>query len=148
MESLVHLIYASTAARRMPEDQLRSILDHARIANEHAGLTGMLLHVDGHFFQVLEGEADAVDALYAKISADERHGRIVLIVREPIAERAFAEWSMGFAELTHAEASRLMGANDFFTRRSCFEGLTPSRATKLLDAFAQGRWRSSTPIPA
>jgi Sensors of blue-light using FAD len=148
MESLTHLIYASTAVRRMSQPELLAILERARETNTRLGLTGMLLHAEGHFFQVLEGDADAVEPLFAKISSDPRHEKVVLIVREPISERAFKEWSMGFASVTHAEVSRILGANDYFTHRSCFEGLTPGRATKLLDAFAQGRWRSSTPIPA
>ena len=39
----------------------------------------MLLYKDGNLMQVLEGEESAVRALYAKITADDRHrGHMIL----------------------------------------------------------------------
>ena len=49
---------------------------------------------------------------------------------------------MGFADLEANEATDLLGANDFFAVGSCFDRLDPSRAKKLLAAFAAGRWRA------
>jgi Sensors of blue-light using FAD len=65
MPLLEHLIYASVAAQNFEALQLAELLQKARAANERRGLTGMLLHVDsdGSFFQVLEGETEAIDQL-------------------------------------------------------------------------------------
>jgi hypothetical protein len=49
--------------------------------------------------QVLEGEASVVDALFLHINDDARHDDIVLLVREPIQTRMFADWAMGFVEI-------------------------------------------------
>ena len=140
---LSHCIYASTATRRFTERELESLLCHARVGNAAHGLSGILLHVDGSFFQVLEGEAAAVDALYQRIADDPRHERVTVIIREPIARRAFADWSMGFAEMDVSQLSHTLDSNDFFAGGSCLHQLGPGRAKKLLTAFATGRWRSA-----
>ena len=144
MDSLSHLIYASTAVSQMGQPELRSILDSARIANAQLDVTGILLHSEGSFFQVLEGGAEVIDSLYAKIERDKRHKNTVLIVREPIASRSFADWSMGFASVTSKDVAGIIGANDFFQTKSCFHQLNTSRAKKLLAGFADGRWRGTS----
>lgn len=140
---LIHCIYASTATQTFSADELQAVLSHARASNAANGLSGILLHVDGSFFQVLEGEAATVDAVYQRITDDPRHERVTIIIREPIARRAFAEWSMGFAEMAANQLDQALGSNDFFEGGSCLHQLSPGRAKKLLTAFATGRWRSA-----
>ena len=143
LKTLSHLIYASSARLKMGDAELRAILDRARTVNSQLDITGILLHADGSYFQVLEGDADAVDSLYAKIAHDKRHTNVVLIVREPIASRSFADWSMGFASVTPKDVAGIIGVNDFFGKKTCFHELGAGRAKKLLAAFADGRWRAS-----
>ena len=141
MTQLIRCIYASLAAPSFKEDELPLLLEKARHANAGLSLTGMLLYIGGSFFQVLEGEAEAVDAVYARIMRDPRHTRITLIIREPIAQRDFSEWTMGFTEVDRLDAGQLIGENDFFTKASCIDSLDTGRAKKLLGAFRNGRWR-------
>lgn len=139
---LIHCIYASSATPDFQPRDIPRLLEQARARNSLAGITGMLLFIEGSFFQVLEGEASAVDAVYASISADPRHRHITQIIREPIARRSFGEWSMGFATLDRREVMGHLGENDFFTSASCLERVDAGRARKLLVAFGSGRWRS------
>jgi hypothetical protein len=138
----MHCIYSSAAAPTFGEHEIPILLEGIRNANATRDVTGMLLYVDGSFFQVLEGEAVIVDALFEKIKRDPRHGSVTLIIKEPILARSFGEWTMGFATLDAAEAGDLMGANDFFDGASCLIKMTSGRAKKLLSAFRDGRWRS------
>jgi hypothetical protein len=140
--SLLHCIYASTAAAAFRESQIPALLERTRTKNAALGITGMLLFIEGSFFQVLEGDARAVDGLYAAIGADPRHRRITQIIREPIARRSFEEWSMGFASLDRAEAARLINENNLFRSAYCLERVDAGRAKKLLVAFGKGRWRT------
>jgi hypothetical protein len=80
--------------------------------------------------------------MYKKLQLDKRHQQLAMIVREPIAKRYFADWSMGFSSVTPEELRQLDGLNDFFRDGSCFVGLDSGRAKKLLAAFAEGRWRA------
>jgi hypothetical protein len=142
-QSLEHVIYASVATQRFGAAQLTELLEKARAANDRLGLTGMLLHTesDGSFFQVLEGEPSAIDQLLLNLRLDKRHSHLTIIIREPIAERAFAGWTMGFASVAPEKLRKIDGLNDFFRGGSCFSDLDSGRAKKLLDAFAEGRWR-------
>jgi hypothetical protein len=63
---LIQCIYASAAGRAFDTEELAQLLKVARDNNAKLGLTGMLLYAEGSFFQVLEGPAQVVDALYAK----------------------------------------------------------------------------------
>ena len=103
--SLVRLIYVSSASHTLSDAELDEILASAARHNKPANLTGMLLYSDGSFMQVLEGETENVDAIYAKICQDRRHHSIVRLCTDPIDERDFATWSMGFKRLTASDAA-------------------------------------------
>jgi Sensors of blue-light using FAD len=138
---LIHYIYASRATVALSEAAIQALLVRARARNESRGITGILLFIDGSFFQVLEGDPTAVDETYEAIVRDSRHDRVTQIIREPIARRSFGDWSMGFAAVERADAQRLVGENDFFGSAACLEKISAGRARKLLAAFAAGRWR-------
>lgn len=140
--TLAHLVYASAETTTLVREELVGILEHSRVANRARDITGILLYAEGSFFQVLEGDADAVDETFARIAHDPRHADIVIIVREPIHHRSFPDWSMGFASLTAEEVTEIVGASDAVRRATTFADVTPGRARKLIEAFARGRWRT------
>jgi len=148
MSSLIHLIYSSASVGAMDESTLTAILRSARRNNERLGVTGALLYSDGSFFQVLEGDAGAVDATFVTISRDPRHAHAVTIIREPIARRTFGEWTMGGAVLTQRDVIETAGINDYLGQGSLLSQLSQGRARKLLTAFTQGRWRARLEEPA
>jgi hypothetical protein len=142
MHPLAHCIYSSIATPVFQEDGIEDLLAKAREANAEADITGMLLYVDRGFFQVLEGHPLHIERVFAKIGTDPRHERVTQIIYEPIARRVFGQWTMGHPSLEKLELRTLIGTNDFFSSRSCLDGLESGRAKKLLAAFANGRWRS------
>lgn len=147
MTTLIHCIYTSTATTSFSAAQLAELLRKARISNEAAGITGMLLFTEQSFFQILEGQESDVDSCYARIQLDPRHTKLTRIIREVIAQRSFGEWTMGFANPAPDAVRAIDGLNDFFGENSCFDGLDPGRAKRLLTAFATGRWRSTLSGP-
>ena len=132
MTALMQCIYASLAASFFKEQDLSALLAQARDANARRGLTGMLLYIEGTFFQVLEGETDDVDFIYEKILRDPRHTHIRLIIREPIARRSFAEWTMAFETMEPLEAGAMIGDTDFFADPAYIDKMDGGRARKLL----------------
>jgi Sensors of blue-light using FAD len=144
MSSLIHSIYSSAASSSFKEHEIPGLLEQIRKANEAIDVTGMLLYIEGSFFQVLEGEPAVIDALIRKIQSDTRHAQFTLIIREPVLERNFGEWTMGFETIGLAEAGELLGENDFFKSASCVARLSAGRAKKLLSAFRGGRWRTES----
>jgi hypothetical protein len=138
---LIQCIYASAASRDFETEELAQLLQVARESNAKLGLTGMLLYAEGSFFQVLEGQAAVVDALYAKIERDRRHAKVTLVIRESIPMRFFDAWTMGFYKVSREELAGISGVNDFFGKDRTEISVDAGRAKKLLAAFRDGRWR-------
>jgi len=136
------MIYCSAAKHLFGRSELLHLLAQSRSNNLKNGVTGMLLYAEGSFFQVLEGEPGVVERLFETIRHDRRHRDVTLIIREPVAERTFGDWTMGYAEIEPGEVDELIGASDFFGREASFTRLGQDRAMKLLEAFRQGRWRA------
>ena len=145
MARLIHIIYSSAAKTPFGPEELLALLGSARSKNTSLNISGMLLHIEGSFLQVIEGQEGDIDALFETISQDPRHGNIVTIVRESIPRRAFSDWSMGFADISREDLEQASGWNDFMSNPEAVRALVPGRAQKLLTAFKDGRWRSKAP---
>lgn len=105
---LVRLIYASRAADSVNADSLLSIMKTSRAHNAAAGISGVLIHSDGVFLQLLEGGREAVSALYTRITRDARHRDVMLVSHDEIDERRFAGWAMGQANLSRLNPGVLL----------------------------------------
>ena len=92
-------VYVSTASETWDQDGLKALLARCRSRNAAAGVTGLLLYRDGVFMQVLEGEEEAVRALYRRIAHDPRHHDVTNIWVAHAPQRRFPDWSMGFRNL-------------------------------------------------
>lgn len=115
---LYHLGYVSTQARPLSADDLLALLGQARARNEAGHITGLLLHREDSFFQVLEGDQEQVLQIFSSIERDPRHHRVEILFQGPIASREFGDWRMGFAELDGVDVERLPGFSDFFSSRA------------------------------
>lgn len=138
------LIYASAATRELSDEELAEILDKARRKNAALDVTGMLLYHEGSFLQVLEGEAAAVEALYARISEDNRHTRTLIILKTDAKERAFRDWRMAFCRTSEEDLEALPGLSDCLTHgriSSMRPGAQGEAARRVLGAFREGQWR-------
>ena len=96
-------MYFSTSTLLSDERTLLTILQQSRHDNAAAGISGILLYVRGSIVQVLEGEAQAVEALFRRIEVDKRHTDVVRVLDQPITQRLFADWAMGYETVTHRQ---------------------------------------------
>ncbi len=142
MPPFIHIAYASEAVGTVSDVALAALLKRARIKNEALGVTGILLMVDASFFQLIEGDPDAVSSLYELIAKDRRHKRVVKLIEEPIEKKDFADWSMGLARATSVDLTALPGFHDFIATRRTLDTLGEGMARRLLRAFQDGRWRA------
>lgn len=106
---LHQIMYSSQAARPMGVAELEAILVDARAGNARRNVTGALVHVDGVFFQVLEGEKGVVQRIMASIAADTRHRSVTTFYAADVDARAFASWSMAYLSPTAAEVAQWAG---------------------------------------
>lgn len=114
MSTIRRLAYCS-AARGGSEThvppQLAGIVIQIRHFNKANGITGYLSYRAGSYFQVLEGPADVLDALYARISRDSRHTDVELVLdRVGETERLFHGWHLQLA----SRGKRLAEVDRFF----------------------------------
>lgn len=139
--SLEQLIYVSTATQALDDGELDRILESSARNNAARHVTGMLLHAGGNFMQVLEGEPDALDEVFDRVSRDPRHEGIIVLERGPIEARSFAQWSMGFRRLDARDADAHPAFAPFF--RFGFDpgqlAVRPGLALDLLLNFRKGQ---------
>ena len=106
---LSRLVYISSAAGSFNAAELPDILTVSRHNNARDGLTGVMVFHEQRFFQVLEGEMEAVMGCFNRIMRDERHDRLVMIETGPVEARAFGQWRRAYeryrdmpADMQHA----------------------------------------------
>lgn len=106
---LRQIIYTSIASSQMNSRQLLDLLHEARGYNAVDGITGLLIHSDGHFMQVIEGSDENIEDVYQRIKRDSRHQDIHIIADKKISERMFPHWSMGCADFDDPILATLPG---------------------------------------
>ena len=144
MKPLYFLIYASTASRDFTQDELISLLAGSKAKNAQLDVTGLLLYSPGNdetkgtFVQVLEGPRADVQALYVRITRDSRHREWTLIREGSLFQRRFADWSMGFRDLSALKPSDVPGFNPIFLKNWTLKKVLaePDPVLQLLYSFA------------
>jgi hypothetical protein len=121
----------------LTQDDLVELLTNAREKNARLGVTGMLLHDDGNFMQVLEGPKETVKALYDTIAKDRRHHGHIVIDEDELQTRQFGDWSMGFSDLVDPDVKAMPGFSEFMDRHLRAEEFRsdPTGCRKLLSFF-------------
>ena len=121
---LIHLIYVSSATKNMSDDELRELLTQSRDRNSTQNVTGLLLYVGNKFMQVLEGAMSDIDDIYSSIQKDERNTGNIVLIKEPVSERSFPNWSMGFKSI-NSDTVQIEGYSDFLD-----QAFTPEKIAK------------------
>lgn len=138
-QSLVYVVYVSSARGRLTDSQLADILAVARRMNAIHHITGILAYWDGNFIQYIEGPAAEIDQLMRNLGGDPRHSGIIIMQRGAVARRAFPEWSMAFDRKIDGKNAPRSGASSFLTDgflTSEPASLSP-QANRLLEVFRQ-----------
>ena len=106
-QDLYRLVYCSRNALSDTEAtaEVRRILAVSRRNNAAVAVTGALLFTSGIFAQVLEGPLAQVEQTFERIQTDPRHADVTVLQISCTEQRAFADWSMGFAGGDAAPAS-------------------------------------------
>ncbi len=135
---LKQLIYFSKLSDIKMEQDIGKILESCVRHNKENGITGMLLYATGNFLQVLEGGKQAVDETMSRIFADPRHYDVKILIEEPIAERHFSQWNMGYQHLSEDYLRDFSEYAHFFQFRANDEAIRakPGVAVELLRLFS------------
>ncbi|SEL06637.1 Sensors of blue-light using FAD [Aquimarina amphilecti] len=89
---MLHTIsYVSTSAE-LSDFQINELLYITKLKNEDLGITGILMHSDQNFFQIIEGQKKVIKSLYQKIEKDIRHFNLIKILDRSINIPSFTNF--------------------------------------------------------
>ena len=91
---MLQLLYVSTAAQGLAQNDLDDIVGGAVARNASLEVTGSLYYNGRNFMQLLEGPAPAVHDLMDSIRRDPRHSGVVMIKELTGSPSVFAAWNM------------------------------------------------------
>ena len=89
---LYRLVYLSSYIGIATEDSLRNIFETAAKNNVRDEITGFIIFYEGNFFQVMEGDADKVEACFSRIEKDRRHRMPTRLGVHSVEKREFTSW--------------------------------------------------------
>jgi hypothetical protein len=103
------VLYTAKTYRPFDRATLAQILGVARVRNEMAGLTGLLLYGRSTVMQYLEGSQAAVENTLERIRRDTRVYDVRVEVSRATPMRLFPDWSMAY---DHARCDPLAETTD------------------------------------
>jgi len=136
-----HLVQLTYLSEQIPEVDfnLLDLMDVACRVNPTLDITGMLLVSSTHFFQLLEGPAEAVYGLYDSIRKDPRHTQVMTVSIEPIQTRSLPHWSMAVCEVRSQGESYTLSNALFNGQGAHLEDLVlPGSGRQQLKRFCEG----------
>lgn len=127
MAQLIRLTYASTVQPNQAtlRQNLLDILKESDAFNFAHNIHGVLLFGNNYFYQCLEGPADKVEALFKKITNDQRHTNVTRISLYPISTFAFSMWNMKYVQLSKS-------VHQFFVEKG-FDEFDPYRLNQQIE---------------
>ena len=96
MKNVYTICYLSYSNENLNDDDISNLFASSSKKNEVNGITGILLHEMGKFFQVLEGEEVEVNRLYDIIKKDKRHRDLYLIFNRTTSFPVFKDYNSKF----------------------------------------------------
>lgn len=136
---LLFLAYASSASIPFSATALVDLLAVSRRNNARNDVSGLLVYCGGNFLQALEGPEDAVRATLQRITGDNRHGAIDILLEEKPQQRIFADWSMAFEEVGALDLQEHPGANSYLLGDRRSQRATGANDHDVFEFFASFR---------
>jgi hypothetical protein len=134
--TLRRAIYTSKATKQFSKRDLLDLLHDSRAFNNIDNISGVLIHSEGLFLQVIEGESEDIEYLLTRLKKDPRHNEMKLILDSCVNSRFFSNWTMACADFDKQELSLIPGIRTDFSDPKVIEDLInrlPEVATFLLE---------------
>ncbi len=93
---MFQIAYFSTAATPQEATVIQRILLKSRANNLRDDISGLLVASGNRYLQVIEAPRHKMEALYAKIRADDRHIAVTTLVERTTIKRCFEGWTMAY----------------------------------------------------
>lgn len=96
------LVYVSEAVSPVTDAVLTQIGKTGQANNTPLGITGLLIHSQNSFVQILEGELFTIVDRFDHLRHDPRHNNVSIVMIEPAASRMFKDKSLAILSLSSA----------------------------------------------
>ena len=106
---LRRLIYTSQATNKLSKRNLLDLLHDSRSYNKIDNISGILMHSNKYFLQVIEGRSDVIEHLVGRLLIDSRHIKFKIILDCSVNSRLFPNWTMSCADFDNPELSLIPG---------------------------------------
>lgn len=110
--NLQYVSYMSVQTQVMTKQEVENFLFKIREKNKRLAITGVLLLIQGKFVQYIEGPAEEIEAVYAKIKTDPRHNELLLLDQGDTSTRQFKNWDMAYKEVEDNHIKSIIGHKD------------------------------------
>lgn len=84
----------------LKKEEIDDILIRAKSMNTKNKISGILIHSDGNFFQIIEGDKKTVQELYLKIEDDHRHHSLIKIFQKDLNYPSFNSLKKEFVAIS------------------------------------------------
>jgi len=142
-KTLCRLVYTSARSANCSDSDIDAIVETARKNNPDHDLTGLLLHTQSRFLQVLEGPYENVIELYKKIEKDSRHIGARVRFCEATTRRHFSNWGMGSSAVSNSKITDTQERSYYSAMLSGDPDLFTEAGMETLKVFLKGQ---TTPV--
>lgn len=129
------IVYFSTWQEPFQEQDLIDTLERSRQKNAVDGISSITLYVRGNIIQVLEGQKQAVEALYTRIEQDYQHTNVIKVLSRPIQQRLFAGSSLAYETITTKQLEELKSVVDLDSSEESSSASKTPFILKLIKTF-------------
>lgn len=133
---LTTIIYRSHICHNVPFQSITAMVADAKVKNNQADVTGILLFNGTHFFQLIEGPQESVETLYQHICQDKRHYNIVELLCDYAPARRFGKTGMELFDLREYSGNEVLQAV-LDKGTSKYRLIYNDRALKFLRTFVE-----------
>ncbi|WP_242202278.1 BLUF domain-containing protein [Aestuariivivens insulae] len=127
------ICYISDSTKPETLADLEALYLQAKANNHKYNITGILIYKNQNFLQVLEGEENAVNQTYIRISKDIRHKNIFEIINTNIEERIFQDYNFGFTIVDNKKG--LQNLNDYLEWLKEAENRSANKVISIVENF-------------
>tara|TARA_R110002049_G_scaffold151804_2_gene315564 strand:+ start:1647 stop:2054 length:408 start_codon:yes stop_codon:yes gene_type:complete len=129
------ICYISDSTSNVPLNMLDDIYIEAKSNNFKNNITGILIHVNKNYLQVLEGKAEKVDGTFKRIKTDSRHKNIFEVINTSIEERIFEDYNFGFTIIDNKR--ELSNLNDYLKWLRHADNKPANKVIYMLENFIE-----------
>ena len=122
------IMYKSAPSDGIGKSEFQRLLQKSQERNQLHDITGYIFLSKTKIVQLIEGNDDAVDRLYNRITTDNRHANVMTILDKKIEKRTMMGWDMAIIDFWNDKKGK-------FDEFSLLDKLYSSTDIELIKAF-------------